>query len=1195
MPQIVRDIERDDLNGLRRTVSINPSAVHIRDPAGNRTPLHHAAILGNPAMIRELLTHGAVSEATDSAGDSPLHLACQQGHGAAVAELLVSCSSRSGARVKNNEHQTPLHLAVIAGHTNVVSQLLAAGFKADVKDKHGKSVADYMAEGDEAMRQLLADSAGMPRTRLSSIAASTTGKDSPTAAPPSASATATANVAAAPTKGTVPGVDGTPPRVRSVSAVDTGVGSANRSPGVMRPAAMSAVPPGTSATALTLMAQQSGKVIKAHEHVIQAQHAEIKDLQGRVEKLDAWFQAQVALIPEWQRALGSISSFHRSVEEADRRGALQMHNIQEVTARVDALEAAAQAQATDEQLASKEQLEARQQLAHQVEQLQAQQQAGRQLVQDLAEQLAQLTVQQEVHEETAAQLIRTEVGAVKDELEAQLVALGPLQQSVTNMAQQVAEVTRTLPLLDAELAHLATVHDARVTELAVGLADVRSQLDDGEMQRVDAALRQLQQQLTAVERLAADTDAATAKLHGSLLASMETSKGSFERYDEELASAKQDMQQHREALEQLLLQTHQSLAAAAQKQVQHLELRMTQEAADAAAKLDTTLQQHDTVLQQQASKLQELDTRLSLTHEQVLAVAASPDRRKSGKQAPALLPAASMAALEQHSKQLQAMSAQLTVVDQMHAELSQHKDQLQQLRQLQPQVSLLLAQQQDQQQRGAEVAPAASTAVAAAPAPAETVAPQLKQVQQQVQLLLDRMTGMEESNKQQLQALAEVRAANESTQQQGACAVDEGDANVSKLPSATGAADTAAAETSGFTTVAGVAVLHRDVQQLMEAVQTLQKQLQQQQLQLADEREGVLLRLAQLEQKVEAPRAAPQGTQQAAASACGNTQAPTVEQQLRDLQAEHRATLARMHAFEARLERIDAGAQHRTPGAHNGVEITPIGQTGPGPLLTPQHARPDSTATAADEPQQPSPPFTHGWHPLLSPGADTGTEHAAGKPAQAERGTVATAARSAGRVEQNAGDAGSSGGSCGNGSLVPEGGDAAVAAAVASHGGAEQGGAVLTAIPQYSAAAGGDGIASPVNAATAQDATVLTPTGPAAASAVGDGMAASTATQAQQQDLSGSSATPPARDDIAVLEPQAQQNDGIIQVAVEVMSVNVDAEQPQEAGVQPQQAVSQGTGKVSGRMAVVVEPHDEGNKVTTRRTQQPGCYNCSIM
>lgn len=63
------------------------------------------------------------------------------------------------------------------------------------------------------------------------------------------------------------------------------------------------------------MAQQSGKVIKAHEHVIQAQHAEIKDLQGRVEKLDAWFQAQVALIPEWQRALGSISSFHRCVIE----------------------------------------------------------------------------------------------------------------------------------------------------------------------------------------------------------------------------------------------------------------------------------------------------------------------------------------------------------------------------------------------------------------------------------------------------------------------------------------------------------------------------------------------------------------------------------------------------------------------------------------------------------------------------------------------------------------------------------------------------------------------------------------------------------------------------------------------------------------------------------------------------------------
>jgi hypothetical protein len=46
---------------------------------------------------------------------------------------------------------------------------------------------------------------------------------------------------------------------------------------------------------------------------------EVRDLQGRVAKLDAFFQAQIDLIPEWQKALGLIQNYKRTLDDHEQR------------------------------------------------------------------------------------------------------------------------------------------------------------------------------------------------------------------------------------------------------------------------------------------------------------------------------------------------------------------------------------------------------------------------------------------------------------------------------------------------------------------------------------------------------------------------------------------------------------------------------------------------------------------------------------------------------------------------------------------------------------------------------------------------------------------------------------------------------------------------------------------------------------
>ncbi|KAH8774528.1 ankyrin repeat protein, partial [Diaporthe sp. PMI_573] len=99
------------------------------------TPLHDAAKSGKLDEVCSLiLHHQADIQATTSSGETPLHVAAENGHTAVVEALL-----KNGADIQSTTHgsETALHTAAKTGHYEVVETLLKHGAKVTVKDRDG--------------------------------------------------------------------------------------------------------------------------------------------------------------------------------------------------------------------------------------------------------------------------------------------------------------------------------------------------------------------------------------------------------------------------------------------------------------------------------------------------------------------------------------------------------------------------------------------------------------------------------------------------------------------------------------------------------------------------------------------------------------------------------------------------------------------------------------------------------------------------------------------------------------------------------------------------------------------------------------------------------------------------------------------------------------------------------------------------
>src|SRR5262245_1512608 len=154
---------RGDAAAVRTLIT---QGADVNAPQGDgMTALHWTALNGDLATVSALLTAGAKTELVTRVGNyTPLHLASSRGHGAVVAKLL---DSGSNATALTSTGVQAIHLAAQAGDPTAVKALLDHGANGNAIDEtHGRTPLVFAtSEGRvEAMKVLIARGANVGQT-----------------------------------------------------------------------------------------------------------------------------------------------------------------------------------------------------------------------------------------------------------------------------------------------------------------------------------------------------------------------------------------------------------------------------------------------------------------------------------------------------------------------------------------------------------------------------------------------------------------------------------------------------------------------------------------------------------------------------------------------------------------------------------------------------------------------------------------------------------------------------------------------------------------------------------------------------------------------------------------------------------------------------------------------------------------------
>nr|XP_006117860.1 NF-kappa-B inhibitor alpha [Pelodiscus sinensis] len=114
----------------------------------NQTPLHLAVITEQAEIAESLLKAGCDPEIRDFRGNTPLHIACDQGSLRAVSVLTQYCQQHhlcSVLQSANYNGHTCLHLASIQGYLAIVEYLLSLGADVNAQEPCNGRTALHLA------------------------------------------------------------------------------------------------------------------------------------------------------------------------------------------------------------------------------------------------------------------------------------------------------------------------------------------------------------------------------------------------------------------------------------------------------------------------------------------------------------------------------------------------------------------------------------------------------------------------------------------------------------------------------------------------------------------------------------------------------------------------------------------------------------------------------------------------------------------------------------------------------------------------------------------------------------------------------------------------------------------------------------------------------------------------------------------
>ena len=87
------------------------------------TPLHDACRRGNLDLLEECLENHIPVNATDQAGNTPLHWCAHSGNVECLRKLVQECGNMLTYSSKNRLGDTPLHMAAFKGNYQRLHQL----------------------------------------------------------------------------------------------------------------------------------------------------------------------------------------------------------------------------------------------------------------------------------------------------------------------------------------------------------------------------------------------------------------------------------------------------------------------------------------------------------------------------------------------------------------------------------------------------------------------------------------------------------------------------------------------------------------------------------------------------------------------------------------------------------------------------------------------------------------------------------------------------------------------------------------------------------------------------------------------------------------------------------------------------------------------------------------------------------------